>query len=134
MKSHFKLAFLLTSLFLSLAISAAAQDLGPGFTKIKDGIYTFAPDATTTTCSFIVTQEGVVMIDSCSSPIHSRNMLAAIKKSPIILLYFSPTPRPMAITPPTTTSFRRRRRSSITLEREQQCERSTIPNAPKLSQ
>lgn len=89
MKSHFKLAFLLTSLFLSLAISAAAQDLGPGFTKIKDGIYTFAPDATTTTCSFIVTQEGVVMIDSCSSPIHSRNMLAAIKKvtdKPIVFL------------------------------------------------
>ncbi len=66
-----------------------SQDLGPGFTKVKDGIYTFAPDATTTTCSFVVTQEGVVMIDSCNSPLHSRNMLAAIKKvtdKPIVFL------------------------------------------------
>jgi hypothetical protein len=56
-----------------------AQDLGAGFTKVKDGIYVFAPDATTTTCSFVVTQEGVV-IDSCNSPLASRNMLAAVKK------------------------------------------------------
>ncbi len=40
-----------------------AQDLGAGFTKVKDDIYVFAPDATTTTCSFVVTQEGV---DSCT--------------------------------------------------------------------
>ena len=48
--------------------AAGAQDLGPGFHKIKDGIYTFAPDQTTTTCSFVVTQEGVLMIDACNSP------------------------------------------------------------------
>ena len=68
---------------------ARAQDLGPGFTKVKEGIYVFAPDATTTTCSFVVTQEGVVMIDSCNSPLASRNMLAAIKKvtdKPIVFL------------------------------------------------
>ena len=29
---------------LSIAFSVQAQDLGPGFTKIKDGIYVFAPD------------------------------------------------------------------------------------------
>jgi cyclase len=66
-----------------------AQDLGAGFTKVKDGIYVFAPDATTTTCSFVVTQEGVVMIDSCNSPLASRNMLAAVKKvtdKPIVFL------------------------------------------------
>src|SRR4249920_3436251 len=82
---------------LSLAALAAflwvgalgAQGLGPGFHKIKDGIYTFAPDQTTTTCSFVVTQEGVVMIDSCNNPLQSRNMLAAIKKvtdKPIVFL------------------------------------------------
>jgi len=89
MKDHFKFPYLFTLLFFSLASSALAQDLGPGFTKVKDGIYTFAPDATTTTCSFVVTQEGVVMIDSCNSPLHSRNMLAAIKKvtdKPIVFL------------------------------------------------
>jgi cyclase len=71
------------------AVSARAQELGPGFHKIKDGIYTFAPDATTTTCSFVVTQEGVVMIDSCNSPLDSRKMAAAIKKvtdKPIMFL------------------------------------------------
>ncbi len=57
-----------------------AQDLGPGFHKVKDGIYVYAPDQTTTTCSMVVTQEGVVMIDSCSNPLDSRKMLAAVKK------------------------------------------------------
>jgi cyclase len=57
-----------------------AQDLGPGFHKVKDGIYVYAPDQTTTTCSMVVTQEGVVMIDSCNNPLDSRKMLAAVKK------------------------------------------------------
>lgn len=57
-----------------------AQDLGPGFTKVKDGIYVYAPDQTTTTCSMVVTQEGVVMIDSCNNPLDSQKMLAAVKK------------------------------------------------------
>jgi len=90
MKNKVTTTILLPALFVLLSYAlSAAQDLGPGFHKIKDGIYTFAPDATTTTCSFIVTQEGVVMIDSCNSPLHSRNMLAAIKKvtdKPIMFL------------------------------------------------
>jgi hypothetical protein len=72
---------LLFCLFLvALASSLSAQELGPGFHKIKDGIYTFAPDQGTTTCSFVVTEVGVVMIDSCNSPLDSRRMAAAIKK------------------------------------------------------
>src|SRR5262245_44865726 len=74
-------AMLSSVLFILISAAlCAAQDFGPGFHKIKDGIYTFAPDATTTTCSFVVTQEGVVMIDSCNSVLDSRRMLAAIKK------------------------------------------------------
>ena len=68
---------------------AWSQDFGPGFHKIKDGIYTFAPDQTTTTCSFIVTEAGVVMIDSCNNPLDSRRMAAAIKKvtdKPVVFL------------------------------------------------
>jgi len=57
-----------------------AQDLGPGFHKVKDGIYTFAPDQTTTTCSMIVTTDGVLMIDSCNNSLDSKKMLAAVKK------------------------------------------------------
>ena len=87
-----KVRFCVLSVLAALILGASAlfaQELGPGFTKVKDGIYTFAPDATTTTCSFVVTQEGVVMIDSCNSPLDSRRMAAAIKKvtdKPVVFL------------------------------------------------
>ncbi|MGH7795761.1 MAG: MBL fold metallo-hydrolase [Candidatus Binatia bacterium] len=86
-----KVGFLILPLMaLSCAgLVAQAPDLGPGFTKVKDGIYVFAPDATTTTCGIIVTQEGVVMIDSCNNPLDSRRVAAAVKKltdKPIVYL------------------------------------------------
>ena len=87
-----KFRFCMVSVFAALILGASAlfaQELGPGFHKIKDGIYVYAPDATTTTCSFVVTQEGVVMIDSCNSPLDSRKMAAAIKKvsdKPVVFL------------------------------------------------
>jgi cyclase len=89
MKVRVRFFFFVAVAFLCAGFPMQAQELGPGFHKIKDGIYTFAPDATTTTCSFVVTQEGVVMIDSCNSPLDSRKMLAAIKKvtdKPIMFL------------------------------------------------
>jgi cyclase len=89
MKSHKGFGLFLGMLVLGLALPLYGQDLGPGFHKIKDGIYTFAPDQTTTTCSFVVTEVGVVMIDSCNSPLDSRRMLATIKKvtdKPILFL------------------------------------------------
>ena len=89
MKRRFGTLSLVAIAALLCAQSAGAQELGPGFSNIKEGIYVFAPDATTTTCSFVVTQEGVVMIDSCNSPLDSRKMLAAIKKvtdKPIVFL------------------------------------------------
>ena len=89
MKARLSGVLFVSIFILYSAVSAQAQELGPGFHKIKDGIYTFAPDATTTTCSFVVTQEGVVMIDSCNSPLDSRKMAAAIKKvtdKPVVFL------------------------------------------------
>ena len=60
MRARFGL-FILPLMALSCAgIVAQGPDLGPGFTKVKDGIYVYAPDATTTTCAFVVTLEGVV--------------------------------------------------------------------------
>ena len=89
MRARFGL-FILPLMALSCAgIVAQGPDLGPGFTKVKDGIYVYAPDATTTTCAFVVTLEGVVMIDSCNSPLASRNMSATIRKitdKPIVFL------------------------------------------------
>jgi cyclase len=87
-----KFRFCMLSVFAALILGVSAlfaQELGPGFHKVKDGIYTFAPDQTTTTCSFVVTEAGVVMIDSCNSPLDSRRMLATIKKvtdKPIVFL------------------------------------------------
>ncbi|MGH7886868.1 MAG: MBL fold metallo-hydrolase [Candidatus Binatia bacterium] len=89
MKASTKLFALVAFSILGWGGPLSAQDLGPGFHKIKDGIYTFAPDQSTTTCSFVVTEAGVVMIDSCNSPLDSRRMLAAIKKvtdKPIVFL------------------------------------------------
>jgi cyclase len=79
MRLRWRTVFAALFSFLSVN-SLSAQDLGPGFTKVKDGIYVYAPDQTTTTCSMVVTQEGVVMIDSCNNPLDSQKMLAAVKK------------------------------------------------------
>lgn len=47
MKTRFGL-FLLPLIALSCAGHVAqTPELGPGFSKVKDGIYVFAPDATT---------------------------------------------------------------------------------------
>jgi cyclase len=89
MKIRWRLFLFVVLVLFCAGFPARAQELSPGFTKIKDGIYVFAPDATTTTCSFVVTQEGVVMIDSCNSPLDSRKMLATIKKvtdKPVVFL------------------------------------------------
>ncbi len=80
MKMRLATVFLSSSCVLLFATHLSAQDLGPGFTKVKDGIYVYAPDQTTTTCSIVVTQEGVVMIDSCNSPLASRKVFDAVKK------------------------------------------------------
>lgn len=80
MKFKFNFVLSISLVALGVGFAAGAQDLGPGFHKIKDGIYTFAPDQATTTCSFVVTEAGVLMIDACNSPVDSRRMAAAIKQ------------------------------------------------------
>jgi cyclase len=57
----------------------AAQDLGPYFVKLKDGIYVYARNANSN-CGIIVTQEGVVLIDSGPNPPDSLTILKAIKQ------------------------------------------------------
>ena len=57
MKVGFSGALFVCLTTLGFPLFVWSQDLGPGFTKVKDGIYTFAPDATTTTCSFVVTRK-----------------------------------------------------------------------------
>ena len=73
------------TLFLLLVEPLWAQDLGPNFLKIKDGIYVYGRDDNpgrdpTSNCAIIVTQEGVVLIDSGPNPPDSLIILKAVKQ------------------------------------------------------
>ena len=70
---------------LLLVSPAVAQDLGPHFLKIRDGIYVYGRDDIpgrnpTSNCGIIISQEGVVLIDSGHNPPDSLAILAAVKK------------------------------------------------------
>ena len=56
------------------------QDLDPQIRKIKDGIYVYVGKNLNSNCGIVLTQEGVVLIDSGHSPTDSRAILAAVKK------------------------------------------------------
>ena len=113
--------------------ASGAQDLGPGFHKIKDGIYTFAPDATTTTCSFVVTEDGVRDDRRLQQPVgFAHRMLAAIKKvtdKPIVFLidtetHSDHTGNHFVFSPPATII-----NAEGAASRDEK--RNTIPSAPK---
>src|ERR1044071_3928915 len=73
----FRAAILLCSLFV--ASGAFSQDLGPGFKKVKDGIFVYAAVLNEANSTIILTQEGVVLIDSGQSPKDSHIVMAAGK-------------------------------------------------------
>jgi glyoxylase-like metal-dependent hydrolase (beta-lactamase superfamily II) len=62
-----------------------AQELGPHFQKIREGIYVYGIDDLagrdpTSNCAIIITQEGVVLIDSGPNPPDSLIILKAVKQ------------------------------------------------------
>jgi cyclase len=59
---------------------ASAQDLGPQIRKLEDGVYVYVGKNFNSNCGIVLTQEGVVLIDSGHSPTDSRAILAAVKK------------------------------------------------------
>jgi cyclase len=72
---------LLAALCLLLpAPQAPAQDLGPLFKKVKDGIFVRAGVPGESNCTIILTQDGVVLIDSGNNPTDSRAVMQAIKQ------------------------------------------------------
>ncbi len=105
---------------LSLAVAAClcfaaawvaqAQDLPPNIKKIKDGIYVYVGDKFNSNCGIVITQEGVVLIDSGHNPTDSRVILEAVKKiSPLPIRFLIDTePHPdhttghFVFSPPTT--------------------------------
>lgn len=79
MKIKFSAVLLAAALCISAA-PLAAQDLGPQIKKITDGIYVYVGKNLNSNCGIVLTQEGVVLIDSGHNPTDSREILAAVKK------------------------------------------------------
>lgn len=67
------------TLLLSPAI-ASAQDLGPRIKTVAPGVYVYNADPIESNCTIIMTNEGVVLIDSGHNPPDSRAVAAAVKK------------------------------------------------------
>src|SRR5712691_5296247 len=59
---------------------ASAQDLGPQIRKLEDGVYVYVGKNFNSNCGIVLTQEGVVLIDSGHNPTDSRAILQAVKK------------------------------------------------------
>ena len=74
-----KFALVLGFWLLLIARPLIAQELGPHFVKLVDGIYVYAKDAQSN-CGIIVTQEGVVLIDSGPNPPDSHIILKAVQQ------------------------------------------------------
>ena len=65
---------------LLLVRSIEAQDLGPQIKKFKDGIYVYVGKELNSNCGIVLTQEGVILIDSGHNPTDSQTILATVKK------------------------------------------------------
>jgi cyclase len=65
---------------LLLTSVSVAQELGAQFKKIKDGIFTYVGTSGESNCTIILTQDGVVLIDSGNFPKDSRAVLDAVRK------------------------------------------------------
>jgi glyoxylase-like metal-dependent hydrolase (beta-lactamase superfamily II) len=59
---------------------ADAQDLGPQIQKFGDGIYAYIGKDFKSNTGIILTQDGVVLIDSGHEPTDSRAVMEAVKK------------------------------------------------------
>jgi cyclase len=66
--------------WLGLAGAAPAQDLGPQIKKLGDGIYVYIGKNFNSNTGIVLTQDGVVLIDSGHAPTDSRAVADAVKK------------------------------------------------------
>ena len=66
---------------LAVVVAAAeAQDLGPNFRKIKEGIYVQSAGEVNSTVGIVLTSEGVVVIDTGQTLVDSRQVAEAVRK------------------------------------------------------
>ncbi len=76
-----KLSFIAAVGFYCAAVGVVwAQELGPQFKKIKEGIYVYAGRPGESNCTIILTQDGVVLIDSGDNPPDSHAVMKAVKQ------------------------------------------------------
>ncbi len=70
------------AIFASFALTAAAfaQDLGPQVKKLADGVYVHTGKGFDSNSGIILTDEGVVVIDTGQNPIESRDIMETVKK------------------------------------------------------
>ncbi len=80
MKVKLAFIFLFVSSFFVFSAQVLAQELGPHFKKIKDGIYVYAGRPNESNCTIILTQDGVVLIDSGNNPPDSHAVTKAVKQ------------------------------------------------------
>src|SRR5262245_55505156 len=92
--------------------SAFAQDLGPQIMKFGNGIYAYVGKNFKSNTGIILTQDGVVLIDSGHDPTDSRAVMDAVKKlTPMPVRFLIDTSR-IPITRPVILSSHRRLPSS----------------------
>jgi len=64
----------------AFAGSAVAQDLGPRVKKFADGVYALVGENYNSNAGIVLTQDGVVLIDSGHNPIESRKVAEIVKQ------------------------------------------------------
>jgi len=80
MKVRLAFIFLFVSSFFVFSAQVSAQELGPHFKKIKDGIFVYTAQLNDSNVTIIETQEGVVLVDTGQTPKDSHIVMAALKK------------------------------------------------------
>jgi cyclase len=80
MKVRLALIFLFVSSFFVFSAQVSAQELGPHFKKLKEGIYVYSGQLNDANVTIIQTQEGIVLIDTGQTSKDSHIIMAALKK------------------------------------------------------
>jgi cyclase len=75
-----RFAYLSAMFYLLSAAPSVAQELARQFKKVKDGIFVYAAVLNEANSTIILTQDGVVLIDTGQSPKDSHVVMAAVKK------------------------------------------------------
>jgi glyoxylase-like metal-dependent hydrolase (beta-lactamase superfamily II) len=65
---------------LACAAPAFAQDLGPNVRKLADGVYALVGENFNSNAGIVLTQDGVVLIDSGHNPVEARKLMEVVKK------------------------------------------------------